>query len=109
MKLICFHRLAKRAFSGVLIAGVALLTLAATAHAQTATQPQSQPQPLTRAEVRHQLEELEAAGYDPSRGDDNNYPDDIQEAERKVAAMHAAENSAMTTNTDPSMPVTPTH
>ncbi|CAH2774696.1 MAG: hypothetical protein CPDRYMAC_0494 [uncultured Paraburkholderia sp.] len=105
MKLISFHRLAVRAFSGALIASAALLTLTSTVHAQTATQSQ----PLTCAEVRHQLEELEAAGYDPSRGDDSNYPDDIQEAERKVAAMHAAETNAMTTNTDPSMPTMPMH
>jgi hypothetical protein len=42
----------------------------------------------------HELEELEAVGYNPSVGDDPNYPADIQEAERKVAAMHAAQQNA---------------
>lgn len=47
--------------------------------------------PLTREQVRHQLEELEAAGYDPALTGDVNYPEDLLEAERKVAAKHAAD------------------
>ena len=41
-------------------------------------------QPLTRAEVRGQLEQLERAGYRPS-ANDLYYPDDIQAAEARVA------------------------
>jgi hypothetical protein len=49
---------------------------------------------VTRAEVRHELEELEAAGYDPAQGDDSSYPADLQAAEAKVAAKHRAERDA---------------
>jgi hypothetical protein len=45
-------------------------------------------QPLTRAEVRAQLVQLEKAGYNPSTADDNNYPQDIQAAEARVAAQN---------------------
>ncbi len=44
-------------------------------------------QPLTRAEVRAQLVQLEQAGYTPSRGRDPYYPADIQAAEARVHAQ----------------------
>ena len=47
-------------------------------------------QPVTRAQVRAELIELEKAGYNIARGEDPNYPADIQAAEAKVAAQHAA-------------------
>jgi hypothetical protein len=50
---------------------------------------------VTRAEVRHELEELEAAGYSPAQGDDSSYPADLLAAEEKVAAKHRAERDAM--------------
>jgi hypothetical protein len=90
------HTDATRAISRALITTIAASALVITStwtHAQT--QPDPGQHPLTRAEVMHELEELEAAGYNPSLGDDSHYPDDIQEAERKVAAMHAAEKSAL--------------
>lgn len=43
---------------------------------------------LTRAQVRAELAQLRAAGYDQSRGEDPNYPADIQAAEARVAAQH---------------------
>ena len=46
-------------------------------------------QPLTRAEVRSQLVQLENAGYHPGDGDQNTYPVQIQAAEAKVAAESA--------------------
>ncbi|WP_206996826.1 DUF4148 domain-containing protein [Trinickia mobilis] len=46
-------------------------------------------QPLTRAQVRQELIELEQAGYNPARADDYNYPADIQAAEARVAAQKA--------------------
>lgn len=46
--------------------------------------------PATRAQVRAELLELEQAGYNPGRGEDPNYPADIQAAEARVAARHAA-------------------
>ncbi|WP_027781403.1 MULTISPECIES: DUF4148 domain-containing protein [Burkholderia] len=41
--------------------------------------------PLTRAQVREELMRLEAAGYDPAKGDEGEYPADIQAAEAKLA------------------------
>jgi hypothetical protein len=46
-------------------------------------------QPLTRAEVRAQLVQLEQAGYRPT-GDHASYPNQIEAAEAKVAAENAA-------------------
>jgi Domain of unknown function (DUF4148) len=54
--------------------------------------PLSPTRPITRAEVRHELEELEAAGYNPAEGDDNAYPADLLAAQAKVAAKHRAEH-----------------
>jgi hypothetical protein len=45
--------------------------------------------PVTRAEVRAQLVQLEKAGYQPGR-DDPYYPADIQAAEARVSAQNAA-------------------
>ncbi|WP_322066478.1 DUF4148 domain-containing protein [Burkholderia ubonensis] len=52
------------------------------------------PAPLTRAQVLEELYQLEAAGYDPSAGDQGTYPADIQAAEAKVAAQRAARSAA---------------
>ena len=46
--------------------------------------------PLTRAQVREELIRLEAAGYEPSKGDDGEYPADIQAAQARVAAQAQA-------------------
>ncbi|WP_027210778.1 DUF4148 domain-containing protein [Burkholderia sp. WSM2232] len=43
--------------------------------------------PLTRAQVRADLIRVEQAGYNPSTGNDVQYPTDIQAAEAKVAAQ----------------------
>lgn len=43
--------------------------------------------PVTRAQVRAELIQLESAGYTPG-GDDANYPQDILAAEARVAAQH---------------------
>jgi hypothetical protein len=42
-------------------------------------------QPITRAEVRAQLVELQKAGYDPA-SDQTQYPQNIQAAEARIAA-----------------------
>jgi hypothetical protein len=47
-------------------------------------------QPVTRAQVRAELIQLEKAGYNPARGEDPNYPADIQAAEARVAAQNGA-------------------
>jgi hypothetical protein len=48
---------------------------------------------LTRAQVRAELAQLRAAGYDQSRGEDANYPTEIQAAQARVAAQHGDNNS----------------
>jgi hypothetical protein len=52
-------------------------------------------QPLTRAQVRHELIELEQAGYNPTMND-TQYPQDIQQAE---ARLHAKDAQAADANT----------
>ncbi|WP_044042787.1 DUF4148 domain-containing protein [Caballeronia insecticola] len=47
---------------------------------------QSENVPLTRAQVKAELAQLERAGYSPATGEAANYPSDIQAAEAKVAA-----------------------
>ena len=47
-------------------------------------------QPVTRAQVRAELVQLEQAGYHPGEGDNTTYPADIQAAEAKVAAQNNA-------------------
>jgi hypothetical protein len=46
-------------------------------------------EPVTRAQVRAELVQLEKAGY-TARGEDVDYPADIQAAEAKVAAQNGA-------------------
>ncbi|WP_302058990.1 DUF4148 domain-containing protein [Paraburkholderia sp. CNPSo 3274] len=45
---------------------------------------------LTRAQVRNQLIQLEKAGYRPGDGDQTSYPQQIQQAEARVARSAAA-------------------
>jgi hypothetical protein len=47
-------------------------------------------QPVTRAQVRAELVQLEKAGYDPAARNDATYPAEIQAAEAKVAAQNGA-------------------
>jgi Domain of unknown function (DUF4148) len=71
---------------------LALLTLTLSALvSSTLTFAQSSSAPLTRAQVRADLIRLEQAGYNPSAGDDVNYPADIQAAEARAAAQNAAQ------------------
>ncbi|SDC17480.1 DUF4148 domain-containing protein [Paraburkholderia lycopersici] len=59
-------------------------------------QVQTQQQPVTRAEVRAELAQLRAAGYDPN--DWMHYPENIQAAEAKVEAQKAATAYGPSTN-----------
>ncbi len=69
---------------------LACLTLAACAFAGPITGfAQTASTPITRAQVRAELLRLEEAGYNPSAGDEGNYPADIVAAEAKVAAEDA--------------------
>ncbi|MGF6985776.1 hypothetical protein QFZ99_005317 [Paraburkholderia atlantica] len=49
--------------------------------------------PLTRAQVRAELVQLEKAGYNPA-ADYNTYPQNIQAAEARVSALNSAAASA---------------
>ncbi|PCE25054.1 hypothetical protein BWP39_11050 [Paraburkholderia acidicola] len=61
-------------------------------------------QPLTRAQVRAELVQIEKAGYNPATANDYDYPANIQAAEAKVAAENgAAENGAAQTSYGPSV------
>ena len=57
------------------------IALAASALAAPALSFAQSNAPVTRAEVRADLVRVEQAGYNPSRGDDADYPADIQAAE----------------------------
>jgi hypothetical protein len=50
--------------------------------------------PVTRAQVRAELVQLEKAGYQAGRGNDLYYPADIQVAEARVAGQNGASSSA---------------
>ncbi|CAN0619111.1 conserved exported protein of unknown function [Burkholderia multivorans] len=45
--------------------------------------------PVTRAQVRAELIQLEKAGYNPARGQDPYYPASIQAAQARVAQQNA--------------------
>jgi Domain of unknown function (DUF4148) len=51
--------------------------------------------PVTRAQVRAELVQLEQAGYDPSAGESADYPTNLQAAEAKVVAKQAQRASAV--------------
>ncbi|ABE35838.1 DUF4148 domain-containing protein [Paraburkholderia xenovorans] len=61
---------------------------------------QSDNVPLTRAEVRADLLNVERAGY-MSRWTEPNYPVDIQQAEAKIAADKAASVPAVSSRRSP--------
>jgi Tfp pilus assembly protein PilE len=47
-------------------------------------------QPVTRAQVRAELVQLEKAGYRPGAGTEAHYPDEIQAAQARVDAQNGA-------------------
>jgi Domain of unknown function (DUF4148) len=65
------------------IAVAAVLAVPALSFAQSS-------QPVTRAQVRAELVQLEKAGYSPSNSSDTQYPATIQAAEAKVHADDSA-------------------
>lgn len=64
------------------------VALAAVIAAPVAAFAQSE-QPITRAEVKAEVKQLEQAGYNPATAYDAQYPADIQAAEARVSAMKA--------------------
>ncbi|NPT40257.1 DUF4148 domain-containing protein [Paraburkholderia sp. 1N] len=93
MKSVSQIRLFDQSLRNLAVAGAILMSTSAGVFAQTMPDPPTHR--VTRAEVMHELYELEAAGYNPSQGDDGSYPADIQAAQEKVAAKHQAERNAM--------------
>ncbi|MEW6339761.1 MAG: DUF4148 domain-containing protein [Pseudomonadota bacterium] len=83
-----------------LIQAVAIAALFAAPVASFAQAADTTQQPVTRAEVRNQLIQLEQAGYNPARADDATYPADIQAAEQRVQAENppVAQNSVADTS-----------
>lgn len=71
----------KSLIQAVAIAAVLAAPVAAFAQAADTSQ-----QPVTRAEVKNQLIQLEQAGYNPSESNDPTYPADVQAAEQRVQA-----------------------
>lgn len=83
-----------------LIQAVAIAALLAAPVASFAQAADTSQQPMTRAEVKNQLIQLEQAGYNPARADDATYPADIQAAEQRVQAENppVAQNSVADTS-----------
>lgn len=84
-------KIACRVGLGALLAAVSM----STAFAQTSARPYDPSAPKTRAEVRADLAEWRAAGYDPL--DWINYPVNAQHAGRIVAARRAQQSGATLT------------
>ncbi|MBR8311891.1 DUF4148 domain-containing protein [Burkholderia dolosa] len=71
------------------------VALAALVAAPAVSFAQSSQQPVTRAQVRAELVQLEQAGYNPN--DWMHYPENIQAAQAKIAAAQNAGATADTT------------
>jgi len=68
------------------IATIAFLSIPLCASAQPVT-------PVTRAQVKAEIVQLEKAGYNPAAKDNARYPGDIQAAESRVAAQASADGN----------------
>lgn len=79
----------KKRFAHCLVTAVAAASCFASfgAQAQSAT-------PVTRAQVRAELVQLEAAGYRVGGGEDVGYPARLQAAEQRVAVAGQGERAA---------------
>ena len=81
------------------IATITFLTAASSAFAappltrqQCNDYPFVRPQgPVTHRQLINELKELEANGYDASAGDDSEYPDDLNMAQRRLWKQYAAD------------------
>jgi Domain of unknown function (DUF4148) len=65
-----------------------MFTIAALIAAPVASFAQQSNGPLTRAQVRDELVQLERAGYNPGSDSNTTYPEQIQAAEGRVAAQN---------------------
>lgn len=93
MKSNSLNRLFALPIRGSLIVSTALMATSVCVYAQTPPAPATHQ--ITRAQVRHELEELESVGYNPSQGDNGDYPADIQAAEQRLEAKHQAQRNAL--------------
>jgi len=75
---------------------IQVVVIAAVLVAPVVSFAQSNNQPVTRAQVRAELVQVEQAGYSPARGRDPYYPEDIQAAEAKVAAQNGTAQAEKT-------------
>jgi hypothetical protein len=73
--------------------GIAAVALAFAAPVASFAQSN---QPVTRAQVRAEIVQLEKAGYNPGVVDDTKYPADIQAAEARIAAQNGAAYGGVT-------------
>jgi hypothetical protein len=73
-----------------LIVGLSMFLIASASAISSASA-----QEVTRAQVRADLVQLEAAGYSPSSGEDPNYPASVQAAEAKVSAQENGSQTAV--------------
>lgn len=71
----------KSLFQAVVVAAALVAPMAAFAQSNA---------PVSRAQVRAELVQLEKVGYHVGDGDNANYPEAIQAAEAKVAAQNSA-------------------
>lgn len=75
---------------------LALVLMGGLVGASFAQSVDTSQQPKTRAEVRAELVRLEQAGYNPAESNADDYPQNIQAAEARVAredAQRAAEHA----------------
>lgn len=66
------------------------VAIAAVLAAPVAAFAQASQQPVTRAEVKNELIQIEQAGYNPAISNDVTYPADAQAAERRIQAQNPA-------------------
>jgi Domain of unknown function (DUF4148) len=92
MKSNSLYRRVIQSTRGSLIVSAVLMATSACVYAQTSPEPGTHR--VTRAEVRHELTELESVGYRLTPND-LYYPDDIQAAEQRLEAKHQAEKNAL--------------
>jgi hypothetical protein len=91
-------------FNKIAIVAVSFFAVATSnAFADSSTQPYQlqsavvSQAPVTRAQVKNDLKQLEAAGFNPT-ADYENYPDSLQAAERVVAQQQQDALAATTVN-----------
>lgn len=70
---------------GIRFAGLGMLFAGSVVFAQSSSDDVGSSQPLTRAEVRQQVIDLKAVGYRPEITNNTLYPNDLHEAQRRLA------------------------